>query len=50
MRALARRLARRLGYDIVRLPAHWDVPEVADLGIDDVLAVLFARPTSSASC
>jgi FkbM family methyltransferase len=43
MKMLARRLAQRLGFDIVRLPAHWGAPEVADLGIDDVLAVLFAQ-------
>jgi FkbM family methyltransferase len=41
VKALARRLARACGFEIVRLPAHDGVPEVADLGIDDVLEVLF---------
>jgi FkbM family methyltransferase len=41
MRSLARRLARRFGFDIVRLPAHDGAPGVADLSIEDVLEVLF---------
>jgi FkbM family methyltransferase len=41
MKALARRLARCLGFDVVRLPAHHGVTEVADIAIEDVLEVLF---------
>jgi FkbM family methyltransferase len=43
MRSLARRLARRFGFDIVRLPAHDGAPGVADLSSEDVHQVLF-RP------